>query len=522
MTKNKKERLFRDWLKDCERISKATVVEQIETQEQKQTRIARLQKNFVAFCKYYFPHYMDDGKTDMGWFHRKAAKEIVADPDIFAVLEWPREHAKSVFANVFVPMFLKATEDLTGMMVGSANQEKASGLLKDIHAELVANQRFISDYGQQHIVGSWLDGHFSTADSIGFWAFGRGQSPRGARESANRPNYGVIDDIDDKVIVKNQQRVTEAVDWVLGDFFGGMSIRGARLVIAGNRIHKKSILAHLVGDIEPEDPKNPEVFHLKVFALENPRTRKKDMQGQPAWKERYSIEMLQKKMRKYGRRNALREFFHEHIVEGIIFKNDNFIWAELPPLKKANAIVTYNDPSFKDTKKNDFKAILLLAMNGKYIDVYKAWVRQETPSAMVRGHYDMAEDIGDLIARHYMEANFMQDSHLESYETEGEKRGWQLPLRADKRKKPHKEERIEELEPLFERHLVRFNIKEKHSPDMQELVNQFLSFPHGHDDGPDAFEGGLHYLKKMKKGKRKPRTGKAQSRGRSRKTRYRN
>ena len=507
MAKKRGPKDFQDYLKDCDRISKATLAPKNENETMKRERIASLLDDFDKFCKYYFAHYMDGGKSEFAWFHKKAAKDITADPNIFAVLEWPREHAKSVFADVMLPLFLKAKGELTGMMIASANQDKANGLLSDVQAELSSNQRYIADFGEQKALGSWQDGQFATADGIGFWAFGRGQSPRGTREGAKRPNFGVVDDIDDSAICKNDQRVQEAVDWVLGDFYGAMSITGARMIVAGNRIHKKSILAHLVGDVEPDDPKKPEVYHLKVFALENPRTHQKDMQGTPAWKERYTLEMLQKKMAKFGHRNSMREFFHEHVEKGLVFKDEWIVWAKLPPISKADGIVTYNDPSYKDTKKNDFKAIVQLARNGRYVDVYRSWVRQDTTGAMVRAHYALANDLGDLPAQHYMEANFMQDTHVELYKEEGEKLGWQLPLRADKRSKPDKYGRIENLSPLFEQGLVRFNIDEKHSPDMQELKAQFLAFPTGHDDGPDAFEGAYFYLKKFGKKRRAPVTG---------------
>ena len=511
---------FQDFLKDCDRIKKATVVVPDESEAAKRERIRLLLSDFQKFSKYYFAHYMDGGQTEFGWFHKKAESSITESHDIFMVAEWAREHAKSVFFDVMIPLWLKARGELTGMIIGSANQDKAGGLLADLQAELVSNQRYIADFGAQQGWGDWRDGSFTTADGAGFWAFGRGQSPRGAREGANRPNYGVIDDIDDKTIVKNEERVSEAVDWVKGDFYGALSIKGARMVVVGNRIHRKSILAHIVGDVEPDDPKNPEIVHIKVYALENPRTHEKDLAGKPAWKERYTREQILKRMAKLGKRNALREFIHEHIVVGHIFKNEHTVWAKLPPLAKAKAIVTYNDPSFKDTKKNDFKAIVLLAQNGRFTDVYRAWVRQDTPVAMVRAHYFLAAEIGDLNARHYMEANFMQDTHLEQYKLEGERRGWQLALRPDKRKKPDKEGRIEtNLEPLWEQGLLRFNIDEKHSPDMQELVNQFLGFPFDHDDGPDAVEGGLFYLKKFKKERLAPRTGGA---GGTRNRKYRN
>ena len=65
---------------------------------------------------------------------------------------------------------------------------------------------------------------------------------------------------------------------------------------------------------------------------------------------------------------------------------------------------------------------------------------------MVKAHYKIAEQIPEEIGvRHYMEANFIQDLMLEEYFRHGEKVGHQLRIRGDKRKKPEKEIRIENL-----------------------------------------------------------------------------
>jgi hypothetical protein len=37
------------------------------------------------------------------------------------------------------------------------------------------------------------------------------------------------------------------------------------------------------------------------------------------------------------------------------------------------------------------------------------------------------------------------------------------------------------------------------NPDMITLRDQFLAFPNGHDDGPDAVEGGIYMLNKRNK-----------------------
>lgn len=475
----------------------------------RKARTERLQKDFVGFCQYYFPHYMS---APFGWFHLKAAKAIIADPNIFAVLEWPRAHAKSVFADVMMPLYLKSIGQLNGVIIASQNKDKALGLLLDIQAELEANARYIADYGDQFRFGDWESGNFSTQDGVGFWAFGRSQSPRGTRKAEKRPNYIVVDDIDDKEIVRNRDRVIEAVDWVKEDLLGCFDLKGGRMVIAGNRIHKYGILAHLVGDVEDDDPVNPAIWHNKVFALENPRTHKEDQseKGVPAWKEHYTVQNVQDRMAKMGYRASQREFFHKHIIEGRIFKNEWLEFYDLPLLSTYTYIVAYTDPSFKDTKKNDYKAIVCVGKCGKFYDVLDIWVAQTNTDAMVVAHYDMHERLteqGATNPMHYLEANFIQDVHLDTYVEESVKRGYMLAIKPDNRKKPDKAGRIENLTPLFERRLVRFASHLRKNPHFITFKDQLLGFPNAHDDAPDAFEGGVYILNQKTRTEAPPTTG---------------
>lgn len=493
---HKEQREYDEWLKEMQETVRLKPIEQ-ETEQQRTKRIASLKKDFTKFCRYYFE---DFELSPFGWFHLKAVDYIIKNNDLMLVCEWPREHAKSVIMDIFIPMFLKARGELTGVVLASANKEKADGLLADLQEQLMFNQRFIADYGIQYKSGKWDSGHFVTSDGIGFWSFGRGQSPRGIREANLRPNFGVIDDIDDAEICKNEKRVDEAVDWCLGDLYGAMPTKASRLVVCGNRIHKKSILAKIVGDVEEGDPVKETITHLKVYALENPRTHQMDLseKGVPAWKENYTREAIFKKMDRMGRRIALRELFHQHIIIGRVFREEHLPWADLPPIQNCEKLVTYCDPSYKDTQKNDYKAIVLIGKNGKYFDIYDAFCRQCTTPEMVRGHYALAEEIPERkVCPHWMEANFIQDIHLEKYDEEAESRGYSIAIRGDKRNKPDKIERIENLSAFTERGRIRFNKTLKHSPDMQEIRQQFLGFPDAaHDDGPDAVEGGIYKLNK--------------------------
>lgn len=492
-------------------IRRSTPVPRRENPVAKEKRIKKLLNDFDAFCHYYFPEYFDPANkgSEFGWFHKLAAESIINDSDIFAVLEWPREHAKSVFSDIFMPLYLKAKGELDGFVIASASGEKANGLLGDIQAQLEANERYINDFGEQKSLGNWTEGHFVTRDGIGFWAIGRRQSPRGIREAERRPNVLVIDDLDDDEQVKNQDLVLKSLDWLKGALIGAMSLLQARIIMVGNRIAKDAILAHVVGDINDGDPKNPGITHIKVYALENPYSKDEDQSetGQPAWKERYSRDHIIRRMRVMGYRMAQREFFHRQIKEGRVFKEEWLRFVKLPEFRYFDAVVTYCDPSFKDSKKNDFKAIVALGKIGSKLYLIDCWIRQASRASMVAAHYNMHERIEaqtPIAMRHFIEANFMQDQMIEDYVLESNNRGYLMPINEDKRQKPNKQGRIENLTPVFELGLVGINQELQESLDYEVFKSQLTGFPNDHDDGPDAFEGAASQLKSMSRSSKLP------------------
>lgn len=504
-----RQRAYEKWQREVEDIQKRTKPVIKETKEEKEKRIKRLLDDPIEFCYYYFGEFMD---SKFAWFHKELITTICESEKLSGVAELPREHAKSVVLGIFIPMYLKAKGKLTGVVLASANATKANKLLGGLQAQLKGNELYKADFGEQVSFGKWQDGEFTTRDGIGFWAFGRGQSPRGIREGALRPNYGLWDDIDDKVIVKNPERVKEATLWLAEDLFGALSIKGNWWFMgAGNRIHKAGVLAHMVGDVEEGDPVKEHLYHLKAYAIEDPVTHEKATleTGQPAWKERYTIEDLEIKWQTMPHNSVRREYFHEHIEEGLIFHEDWIIWGKVPDIREFDCIETYTDPSFKDGGKNDFKARVTLGKKGKRYYVLSAWVRQASVKSMVCDAYDTYDVYGNY-SRYWMEANFVQDKLLKDYDEEAELRGYHVRLRPDKSKKPDKFVRIENMTPLFERGFMIFDERKQKDKDMRRLVGQLLSFGGGgKDDGPDALEGAVTKSDRSgRKTKTKARVGK--------------
>lgn len=329
-------------------------------------------------------------------FHNEAARKVRNTPDLKAVFMWPRGHAKSTHLDVFTPLWLmfQPKRLINFMVVVGKSEDNADRLLGDIQAELEYNQRLIADFGQQKNDGGWQEGEFKTKSGVKFLACGRGQSPRGLRDRESRPDYIVIDDLDDDQLCKNDKLVHDLTDWVKEALFGALDVGRGRFIMVGNLISKNSVLYNL--------SRTKGVFLSKIVAV--------DRNGEPVWKEKWTKEEAQAYRDFVGYRAWEKEMMHNPIVDGTIFRADWIRYKRLPKLEKYDMIVCYTDPSFKSTTSNDYKASRVWGKIGSELHLIDSFVRQATVSEMVRWLYDLYERTRDTVAiQFFMEANFMQD-----------------------------------------------------------------------------------------------------------------
>lgn len=479
------------WKQHCETVQSATAVNINETQAQRLARIRRLRSDYAAFIDYYFPHWTvnpETGKaTPCAPFHVSAANAILKDRNIKAAFQWHRGAAKSTNMDVFVPMWLMAQEhrEINVMVLVGKSEDNAKTLLGDIQAELQYNQRYIHDFGEQYNVGSWEEGEFVTRSEVAFFARGRGQSPRGLRYRSHRPDYVVIDDLDDDELVESPDRVNKLFDWLRSALFGTLDGGRGRFIMVGNLIAKNSVLARWC------DIKSVHVTRVNIY----------DNRGNVSWAAKWTPQEVKDIEAVVGYRAFQKEYMNNPIIEGAIFRNEWIRWGKRPAWSKFSEIVLYIDPSFKGSTKNDYKAAKLWGKAGTTLYHLRAFVRQSSVAEMVRWCYDLYEWTREqgIAVRWYMEANFMQDTILDEFRREGELRGYQLPITGDKRKKPDKFQRVEAISPLWERGFVVYDETQRDDPDMLAGIDQTLAFEkgmRGHDDAPDADEGAIWMLQR--------------------------
>lgn len=467
-------------------LLKETVIDETETEGEKIKRIARLKNDYEAFFKYYFCNYY---KSEPAAFHIKATKRIIENDKWYEVRAWARGLSKSARTMMEV-LYLSLTGKVRNVLLISNNEDSAINLLKPYLINLEANLRIINDYGEQ--VGmNWAEGHFITKNSVSFLAVGAGQSPRGTRNEEIRPDVIIFDDIDTDEEVRNPERISNKWNWIeKAVVFTTDTSESKRIIFCGNIIGKDTCITRAINA-------NPD--HVDIINI-------RDKNGVSIWPQKNKESDIEWMMSKVSYRAAQQEYFNNPISEGTVFKNVH--WKKALKPEKYKILVCYTDPSFKDSKKNDFKATVLVGFTGEEFHVIKAYVEQTTTRKMVEWHYAIDEFVDSKNSvYYYMESNFIQDILLNEFDKyASETTNKILAIRGDDRKKPDKFTRIESnLEPLFTRFKLFLNENEKENIHMKRVEEQFLSIEPGsraHDDAPDAVEGAIwiinNKLKKLK------------------------
>ena len=488
MNSDLKKRL-EQWQKHCRDVSNSTTVNEAEPVDVRTERIARARRDYAFFVRYYFPHWCtgSDGRIiPSAKFHIDTAENIKKNRTLKTVLEWARGHAKSTHIGVFIPMWLMCQEqrDINVVVLVGKSQDSSRTLLSDIQAELQFNQRFTHDFGEQYNTGHWMNGEFVTRTGVAFFSRGRGQSPRGLRYRENRPDYIIIDDLDDDELCLSKDRVDKLTKWVKEALFGTFGAAGGRFIMVGNLISNQSVLVNIASS------EGVQVTRVDI----------RNSYGQPSWPEYWTEERIREKEFFMGFSSFQKEYMNNPVTEGTVFKE--MVYGPVPELDKFRFLVGYGDPAPANSKdgKGSFKSLFLMgAVNGVYY-VIKGFIDHTTNAEFVDWYYALRDYVANRTQLYYfIENNTLQNPFYEQvfiplFIDRGRESGL-IGITPDERKKPDKFSRIEgNLEPMNRLGRLVLNEEEKGNPHMQRLVEQFLLVTpqlKAPADGPDCIEGGV-------------------------------
>lgn len=181
-----------DWEKYRQDIMRATPIDKEMNAAERERHRLYLEAHPIEWIEYFFPNY---AKYEFADFQKRAIRRLIANDEWYEVLSWSRELAKSTI-TMFVVMYLTLTGKKHNVILTSNSKDNAIRLLAPYRGNLEANGRIIAYYGRQQSIGAWTEDEFITKQGLAFRAIGAGQSPRGSRNEAIRPDVLLVDDFD--------------------------------------------------------------------------------------------------------------------------------------------------------------------------------------------------------------------------------------------------------------------------------------------------------------------------------------
>jgi hypothetical protein len=183
-------------------------------------------------------------------------------------------------------------------------------------------------------------------------ALGAGQQVRGINIDNVRPDFAVIDDVEDKENTESELLQKKLDDWMYGSFLPAMSRQYRKILWLGNMLKKTSLLAR-----QSRNPKwNPVVFGALV---KDPVTD----QLRPLWPAMWTVSQLQEHFREYKDLGLTETWMCEmmnmpgHGENG--FTEDQLCYLMVPALDEILATWITVDPAFGENQHNDNTAIVV-------------------------------------------------------------------------------------------------------------------------------------------------------------------
>ena len=301
------------------------------------------------------------------------------------------------------------------------------------------------------------------------------------------------------------------LDKILGEMLGALVTGGTgRVIWLGNLTHPNYSICQFQSLLEDDIKAQKDTFSPKTrrhlisgrrILLRYP-VEKKD--GTSVWEAQWPTAGLAGVRATLGSTNYLREMMGQAIIEGTIFKWNWFKKWKTLPKEAFTRVWMYADPAWGD--KGCFKAIITMGYvkSERKFYVLNVWVRQIENSKFFAYYHDTYTFLHARYKARFMaaiETNYGQARILDDFDDWASRTGYNPIASRIKRinNRENKNFRIERTATLIEAGAILF----PDGQDTPELITQFLTYPQGHDDGPDALAGCLERFNEYDTGKGK-------------------
>ena len=430
----------------------------------------------LQWCRTYLPHYFEAEFAD---FHGEMI-QAAGEPGMPAFVCAFRGAGKSVLLTLARPLHRALSGEVPYFIYGSQVMKLAAQNMDYVRLELRHNARIRGDYGPVEVAGSqseWVMRLGPGGGSAKFEAFGIGMSPRGRRHGEHRPLEFVGDDLEDAELARNPQREQNLWDWLMDEMLPALEPERFVFTVLGTMFGPGCMMERareLASRRDRGGRPLGRVFLQKVTE-----------QGRSVWPERFSDETLSRIRATIGLRNWLRNYALESDDPTRPFQAEwmgSYRRDEIE-IRRLD-VVAFLDPALSRTGCPRALVAVGCERGTGLRYVLEAWIKQGTPLEMMDRLFEFNRRFHPRVMGVESNGGYALIRPL-LRELEA-KRGERLPVRYVNHSRP-KALRIEALCSQFEQ--GRWLFPENPSAGLQTLQEQFLAYPDGWVDGPDATAG---------------------------------
>jgi predicted phage terminase large subunit-like protein len=369
-----------------------------------------------------------------------------------------------------------------------------------LRVELENNPRIRADYGPVDVHGAeaeWVAefGDRSAAfrspseeprhRSVKLEAFGMRMSPRGRRFRQHRPVEFVGDDLETAELARSPVRERNLWDWLMDEVVPALDPDRFVFTVLGTMFGPGCMIECARRLAAERDPSGRPLARLFLQRATHGGDSGGPLQGSSVWPERFSDEFLARLRRTVGLRSWLRNYA---LVAEDPSRPFQPAWVGLYEPGQVDSgsldVVCFLDPAISEAPTGCPRALIAVGCDRstgvRY--VLDAWIERGSPMVMVDKVIEFNRRLRPRIIGIEQNGGFALIKPL----LEMRAGRTDLPVRYVQHNRP-KAIRIERLSPQFEAGRWRFPLNP--NAGVRTLQEQFLSYPDGYVDGPDACAG---------------------------------
>jgi hypothetical protein len=369
-----------------------------------------------------------------------------------------------------------AFREIRNYLIVGATKDRAYERLHAIRHEVETNDRLAEVFGDLH-GSTWGDGELVLSNGVRLLAMGKGQSLRGVKYLDARPDGVFGDDLEEPEDVRTPEARARTLDWLLFDLIPALDTNRAHARVAATPLDPEALPAQLIraGWVHKKYP----IEYTDELGLR-----------QATWPDREPLVKVDERRNAAIRVGKLRQYNMEYMCEAEsagekAFRKEMF---RIEPQVRTwqNRFCMY-DPARTVSTTSATTGFADWSWIGGRLVVWEGWGRQLMPDEIIADMFRYNEECAPTWIG--VEEDGLNQWLLQPIRAEQVRRGVVLPIKPVKAPKG-KLDFIRGLQPYANARELIF------AKDLPELMAQFLSFPTGRIDGPNA----LAYAPRLRPG----------------------